>query len=176
MNDYLELIKNSYSGYWNYLKNEIITINHWDNYFYGLIAISLIVWLLEIAFPWRKNQALFRKDFWLDTFYLFYRTQMQLGLFFGYTHYLGAFTPLYIDPSTDQPISYSRPIGNTGFSVDYVYRVSLRYSYNLGSFRCGLELEWDLIAYSERLDRYGRGLNPKPVNAFSPIISIDYVY
>ncbi|CDK30773.1 hypothetical protein [Candidatus Babela massiliensis] len=114
--------------------------------------------------------------FWLDTFYLFYRTQMQLGLFFGYTHYLGAFTPLYIDPSTDQPISYSRPIGNTGFSVDYVYRVALRYSYNLGSFRCGLELEWDLIAYSERLDRYGRGLNPKPVNAFSPIISIDYVY
>lgn len=72
MNDYLELIKNSYSGYWNYLKNEIITINHWDNYFYGLIAISIIVWLLEIAFPWRKNQALFRKDFWLDTFYMFF--------------------------------------------------------------------------------------------------------
>ena len=72
MNDYLELIKNSYSGYWNYLKNEIITINHWDNYFYGLIAISLIVWVLEIIFPWRKNQALFRKDFWLDTFYMFF--------------------------------------------------------------------------------------------------------
>jgi sterol desaturase/sphingolipid hydroxylase (fatty acid hydroxylase superfamily) len=72
MNDYLELIKNSYSGYWNYLKNEIITINHWDNYFYGLIAISLIVWLLEIVFPWRKNQAMFRKDFWLDTFYMFF--------------------------------------------------------------------------------------------------------
>jgi len=72
MNDYLELIKNSYSGYWNYLKNEIITINYWDNYFYGLIAISLIVWILEIVFPWRKNQALFRKDFWLDTFYMFF--------------------------------------------------------------------------------------------------------
>lgn len=72
MHEYLELIKNSYSGYWNYLKNEIITINHWDNYFYGLIGISIIVWLLEIAFPWRKNQALFRKDFWLDTFYMFF--------------------------------------------------------------------------------------------------------
>jgi sterol desaturase/sphingolipid hydroxylase (fatty acid hydroxylase superfamily) len=72
MNDYLKLIKNSYSGYWNYLKNEIITINHWDNYFYGLIAISIIVCLLEIAFPWRKNQALFRKYFWLDTFYMFF--------------------------------------------------------------------------------------------------------
>jgi sterol desaturase/sphingolipid hydroxylase (fatty acid hydroxylase superfamily) len=72
MNDYLEIIKSSYSGYWNYLKNEIITINHWDNYFYGLIIISLIVWFLEIAFPWRKDQALFRKDFWLDTFYMFF--------------------------------------------------------------------------------------------------------
>jgi sterol desaturase/sphingolipid hydroxylase (fatty acid hydroxylase superfamily) len=72
MNEYLDLIKNSYSGYWNYLKNEIITINHWDNYFYGLIIVSLIVWALEIAFPWRKKQGIFRKDFWMDTFYMFF--------------------------------------------------------------------------------------------------------
>ena len=38
----------------------------------GLIAISLLVWALEIAFPWRKNQSIFRKDFWLDTFYMFF--------------------------------------------------------------------------------------------------------
>ncbi len=31
-----------------------------------------MVWILEIAFPWRKDQALFRKDFWLDTFYMFF--------------------------------------------------------------------------------------------------------
>jgi sterol desaturase/sphingolipid hydroxylase (fatty acid hydroxylase superfamily) len=37
-----------------------------------LIAISLLVWLLEIAFPWRKNQSIFRKDFWLDAFYMFF--------------------------------------------------------------------------------------------------------
>ncbi len=54
------------------MKNEILFQNNWDNYFYGLIVISLLVWLLEIAFPWRKNQALFRKDFWLDTFYMFF--------------------------------------------------------------------------------------------------------
>lgn len=72
MNEYLDLIKNSYSGYWNYLKNEIITVNHWDNYFYGLIIVSLIVWALEIAFPWRKKQGIFRKDFWMDTFYMFF--------------------------------------------------------------------------------------------------------
>lgn len=72
MNKYLDLIKNAYSSYWTYLKNEIITINHWDNYFYGLIIISLLVWGLEIVFPWRKQQSVFRKDFWLDTFYMFF--------------------------------------------------------------------------------------------------------
>lgn len=72
MEKYIDIIKNSYSGYWNYLKYELIDLNHWDNYFYGLIIISLVVWGLEIAFPWRKNQKLFRKDFWLDTFYMFF--------------------------------------------------------------------------------------------------------
>jgi sterol desaturase/sphingolipid hydroxylase (fatty acid hydroxylase superfamily) len=38
----------------------------------GLILISLIVWGLEIFFPWRKNQPIIRKDFWLDTFYMFF--------------------------------------------------------------------------------------------------------
>lgn len=72
MEKYLEIIKNSYSGYWNYLKYELIDLNHWDNYFYGLIGISFVVWFLELVFPWRKNQAVFRKDFWLDTFYMFF--------------------------------------------------------------------------------------------------------
>ncbi len=44
----------------------------WENYFYGLIIISVIVWCLEITFPWRKNQPVIRKDFWLDTFYMFF--------------------------------------------------------------------------------------------------------
>ena len=72
MDKYLEIILDAYSGYWNYLKNELITFNHWDNYFYGLIIISLVVWLLEIIFPWRKDQSIFRKDFWLDSFYMFF--------------------------------------------------------------------------------------------------------
>jgi sterol desaturase/sphingolipid hydroxylase (fatty acid hydroxylase superfamily) len=45
---------------------------NWENYFYGLILISLVVWMLELIFPWRKNQAVFRKDFWLDSFYMFF--------------------------------------------------------------------------------------------------------
>ena len=72
MEKYIDIIKNSYLGYWNYLKNEIIFPNHWDNFFYGLIFISMLVWGLEIVFPWRKNQAIFRKDFWLDLFYMFF--------------------------------------------------------------------------------------------------------
>uniref|UniRef100_UPI004049FC41 sterol desaturase family protein n=1 Tax=Flavobacterium sp. TaxID=239 RepID=UPI004049FC41 len=71
MEKYSEIIANSYTGYFNYLKNEVITM-HIENYFYGLIIISLVVWLLELVFPWRKNQAIFRKDFWLDTFYMFF--------------------------------------------------------------------------------------------------------
>ena len=39
-----------------------------NNYFYGLIIISLIAWGLELAFPWRKNQSSIRKDFWMDGF------------------------------------------------------------------------------------------------------------
>lgn len=43
-----------------------------QNYFYGLIAISLFVYGLELIFPWRKNQSRIRKDFWLDGFYMFF--------------------------------------------------------------------------------------------------------
>ena len=71
MNDYKEIIANSYSSYFNYLIKEIMQPN-WSNYFYGLIIISLVVFVLELLFPWRKNQAILRKDFWLDLFYLFF--------------------------------------------------------------------------------------------------------
>jgi sterol desaturase/sphingolipid hydroxylase (fatty acid hydroxylase superfamily) len=72
LQDLLNNISNSYSGYWNYLKNQILFNSNWDNYFYGLIVISLAVFVLELVFPWRKDQPIFRKDFWLDTFYMFF--------------------------------------------------------------------------------------------------------
>ena len=71
MSSYKEIVINSYSDYFNYLKNEILSL-HIENYFYGLIVISLMVFILEIIFPWRKNQPIFRKDFWLDIFYMFF--------------------------------------------------------------------------------------------------------
>ena len=53
-------------------KSFLFEVPWYTNYFYGLIAISLVVWAIEIAFPWRKDQSIFRKDFWLDGFYMFF--------------------------------------------------------------------------------------------------------
>ena len=71
MESYLEIIKNSYTGYWNYLLNEISQPD-WHSYFYWLVGLSLLVWLLELVFPWRTKQAAILKDFWLDGFYMFF--------------------------------------------------------------------------------------------------------
>ena len=71
MTNYLKVFIDSFTGYWNYLVYEIAH-PHWHNYFYMLILFSLLVWVLEIALPWRKNQAIFRKGFWMDAFYMFF--------------------------------------------------------------------------------------------------------
>ncbi len=66
-----ETIRNAYTGYANYLWQEITTPG-WHNYFYWLIGVSAFFFLLEIIAPWRKEQPKFRKDFWLDFFYMFF--------------------------------------------------------------------------------------------------------
>lgn len=76
MEKYWNIITNSYRNFGNYLLNEV-TLNYtykplWQNYFYLLIAISLLFFILEIVLPWRKKQAVFRKDFWMDAFYMFF--------------------------------------------------------------------------------------------------------
>lgn len=71
---YWEVFVNSFQSYGSYVWSEI-TFNTpvwYVNYFWLLVLLSLLVWGLEILFPWRKNQAIFRKDFWLDTFYMFF--------------------------------------------------------------------------------------------------------
>lgn len=73
--EYLDILVNAYRGYANYLWNTVsnpFILNEDLNYFYFLILISLLVWGLEIALPWRKKQDVIRKDFWLDTFYMFF--------------------------------------------------------------------------------------------------------
>jgi len=53
-------------------KSIIFEVPWYTNYFWGLVVISLVAWGLELAFPWRKQQAAIRKDFWLDGFYMFF--------------------------------------------------------------------------------------------------------
>jgi len=71
MQDYLQIFLDGYYGYWNYLSSEILYPS-WRNYFWWLLGISVLVWCLELVFPWRKNQAAIREDFWLDGFYMFF--------------------------------------------------------------------------------------------------------
>lgn len=59
------------TAHWTW-RSIIFQVPWYQNYFWGLLLISLIVWGLEILFPWRKNQGVFRKDFWLDAGYMFF--------------------------------------------------------------------------------------------------------
>ena len=68
---YWNIFVSGYSNYAGYLWHEI-SQPHWKNYFYWLIAVSLFFFALEVVIPWRKNQPIFRKDFWLDGFYMFF--------------------------------------------------------------------------------------------------------
>lgn len=74
MEELLQIVSDAYAGYSNYLYMEMTgaSVPWYRNYFYGLIAISLVVWAFEIIIPWRKNQPVFRRDFWLDGFYMFF--------------------------------------------------------------------------------------------------------
>ena len=71
MQDYWQIFINGYRGYAGYLWEEI-TNPGWHNYFYWLLLVSAFFFFLELMTPWRKEQAKFRKDFWLDFFYMFF--------------------------------------------------------------------------------------------------------
>ena len=67
----LQIIQEAYSGYWQFLLKEISQPS-WGNYFYWLLGISLFFFLMEVLRPWREGQPKFRKDFWLDAFYMLF--------------------------------------------------------------------------------------------------------
>ena len=71
MQQYLEIFVNGYKGYANYLWNDI-THPTWHSYFYWLILVSIFFFIMEVVIPWRKKQAIIRKDFWMDAFYMFF--------------------------------------------------------------------------------------------------------
>lgn len=69
--NYWDIFINAYRGYAGYLWREI-TNPSWNNYFYWLILVSAFFFGLELLAPWRRDQPRFRKDFWLDFFYMFF--------------------------------------------------------------------------------------------------------
>ncbi len=71
MSQYFDVFVTGYTNYAHYMWQTILNPN-WHNYFYWLIAISLFFVIIEWTAPWRKTQARFRKDFFLDTFYMFF--------------------------------------------------------------------------------------------------------
>lgn len=67
----VETSQTVYKDFARFLWSEM-THFHWNNYLLWLILLSAFVYLLEVLFPWRKEQGKIRKDFWLDTFYMFF--------------------------------------------------------------------------------------------------------
>lgn len=76
MQQYFDIFLLSFREYAAYLMHEVLFSYDykpwWENYFYWLILLSIVVWILELTLPWRKGQRALRKDFWLDVFYMFF--------------------------------------------------------------------------------------------------------
>lgn len=92
--EYYNIFMTGLKGYASYFMQEVLH-PHWGNFFYWLIGISIVVYALELAFPWRKKQAAIRKDFWLDTFYMFFN--VFLFSLIGYGALSDVFVKLFND-------------------------------------------------------------------------------
>ncbi|MBL4586739.1 MAG: sterol desaturase family protein [Flavobacteriales bacterium] len=81
--EYFDIFWNTVTGMANYQLRLVMFDVPWnENWFWGLTIVSLAVWGLEMAFPWRKNQSIIRKDFWLDGAYMYFNFFLfQIGLF-----------------------------------------------------------------------------------------------
>ena len=107
MQEYLHTFIESFTGSIDWTWRSIIFEVPWyTNYFWGLIVVSLVVWILEILFPWRKEQAICRKDFWLDVFYMFFNFFIFSIIISGFYSILElTFTKLGVEITSFQLIS-----------------------------------------------------------------------
>ncbi len=71
MSDYSAIFAATFFGYARYLAQEVSN-PRWGNYFYSLVAITAVVYLLELVRPFRVAQRPLREGFWLDLFYVFF--------------------------------------------------------------------------------------------------------
>lgn len=109
MENIIDVLVESFTNYGGYIWREITfqTQPWYVNYFWMLTLLSLVVWGLEIAFPWRKNQAVFRKDFWLDVFYMYFNFYLFRLIIFGAIAFFteSAFKPLFGTDISQQNLS-----------------------------------------------------------------------
>lgn len=69
MEKYGKVIGKAYSDFAHYLWDSIVHPG-WDKFFWWTVLLSAFFFALELLRPWRKAQPRFRKDFWLDLFYI----------------------------------------------------------------------------------------------------------
>ncbi len=90
MEKYANAFMDAFTGTLSWTWDSILFKVPWyTNYFWGLIVISLVVWVLEMIFPWRKKQSFIRKDFWLDGFYMFFNFFIFSIVISGFYNVLG---------------------------------------------------------------------------------------
>ena len=77
MVDIITEIQGGFNWVW---KQITFQVNWQENYFWFLTLLSVVVWGLEIAFPWRKNQKIIRRNFWLDAFYMYFNFFIFLSI------------------------------------------------------------------------------------------------
>lgn len=107
--NYWEIFISSFENYGNYIWKEItFQVSPWYvNYFWLLTFLSLFVWGLEILFPWRKNQSIFRKDFWLDAFYMYFNFYIfKLVIFFAFSNVVASLFESIFPNGADSLILY----------------------------------------------------------------------
>jgi hypothetical protein len=74
----------SISGGFNWLLKQIMFDCDWSQtYFWMLTIVSVIVWGLELIFPWRKNQKAIRRNFWLDAVYMDFNFFLFSSVIYG---------------------------------------------------------------------------------------------
>jgi len=90
MEKYIEAFVHSFFGSlsWTW-RSMLFEVPWYINFFWGLTLISLIVWGVELLFPWRKTQNFFRKDFWLDGFYMYFNFFLFSIIIGGFYKILG---------------------------------------------------------------------------------------
>ena len=90
------------------------------NYFYALTAISLFFLLLEAIKPWRKNQRILRRDFWLDFFYMYFNFFLfSLLIYHAGSDVLVHFFNKIILDLTDVDLSTSNPMNSWPYGPCY---------------------------------------------------------